>query len=363
MARNISCVFFSRGRGHGHAIPDMAITDELPQFIQNIEVNFASYATGAETFRARNRAVVDMRLPEDNSFFPTLFAAHNVILDLRPDVVLAHEEFAAIIAAKITGIPAIFVSAWLPPAASIGAASLAYADSIVLLERPGIFPTLESPETRLRFAGPLVRKMNYTRKDCAKARSDLSIPKEAQVVLVANGGWASEAKAPTAAIILAAFGQMKHTGKLLLWLSGREHEALSSMTSGMSNVRLIKQTDQMDVFLAASDIVITKANRGTVMEAANMGLPTISLSYGLNPIDDILVTRLRSNLQLHARATDGSTLCHYIEQILSSPELRNPAPLGLERSTEDAARIIAEEIIRVTPFAKNNGVASLSVTS
>lgn len=341
----------------------MAITAELPRFIPNIDVHFASYATGAETFRSRKRAVVDMRLPEENSYFPTLFAAQNVILDLRPDVVLAHEEFAAIIAAKITGIPAIFVSAWLPPAASIGGASLSYADSIVLLERPGIFPPLEPSEARLRFAGPLVRKMDYTRKDCAQARSDLAIPQDAQVVLVANGGWASEAKAPTAATILSAFRELNHPGKLLLWLSGREHEALASMTAGMPDVRLLGQTDRMDVLLAASDLVITKANRGTVMEAANMGLPTISLSYGLNPIDDILVTRLRSNLQLNAHATDGPTLRQYIEQILSDPELSNPAPLGLEGSTERAAKIIAEEIVRVTHFAGTDRIAPMAPTS
>ena len=40
-------LFFSRGRGRGHAIPDMQIAKELERQDSEIEIRFVSYGTGA----------------------------------------------------------------------------------------------------------------------------------------------------------------------------------------------------------------------------------------------------------------------------------------------------------------------------
>src|SRR5687768_3344241 len=105
-------LFFSRGRGHGHAIPDMAIVDELESLAPEIAVSFASYATGAATFKAANRSVFNMGLAENNGFLETLFKACDLILDQKPNIIISHEEFAALPAARLAGIPSIFISAW-----------------------------------------------------------------------------------------------------------------------------------------------------------------------------------------------------------------------------------------------------------
>lgn len=349
MIRKLECLFFSRGRGHGHAIPDMAIANELPNFLPNLNIRFASYGTGAETFRRHHHEVVDLHLPEDNPYLPTVIATRNTILDYRPDIVLAHEEPAAIFAAKLSDIPSIFVSAWLPASTSIMGASLAHAGAIVLFEKPGIFapPDASIP---IRYAGPLVRRFKYRRQDREKARAELNIPASAIVLLVAPGGWASEAKAPIAPAVFAGFAKLPFAEKQLLWLAGKDHDHLASLVGTDANIRLLPHTDDMDRLLVASDLVITKANRGTVFEAASLGIPTISLSFGLNPIDDLLVARLRSNLLLSARATDGAALGQYIQDILSDDGSKNPPPLALDKSAQQTAQLIAEEIQRLTPF-------------
>jgi hypothetical protein len=42
-------LFFTRGRGSGHAIPDIEITNELLGLRMDVEVRFVSYASGART--------------------------------------------------------------------------------------------------------------------------------------------------------------------------------------------------------------------------------------------------------------------------------------------------------------------------
>ena len=49
LVAEISTLFFSRGRGRGHAIPDLEIVRELAQITDAITVQFVSYATGAAT--------------------------------------------------------------------------------------------------------------------------------------------------------------------------------------------------------------------------------------------------------------------------------------------------------------------------
>src|SRR5260370_14131139 len=101
MIHGVSVLFFSRGRGRGHAIPDIEILQELRQIDSGIEVQFVSYATGAETFKAEGHGVVDLALPEDNGFVETTIVAYRTILEFRPKVVISHEEFAALVAARL----------------------------------------------------------------------------------------------------------------------------------------------------------------------------------------------------------------------------------------------------------------------
>src|SRR5262249_49610428 len=129
-----SVLFFSRGRGHGHAIPDMAIAAELRRLDPEIEIKFVSYATGAGTFRRARWPVIDLLLPEANPYLQTQLLAIALIERLAPDVVVAHEEFAALPAAHVCQRPAIFLSAWLPLTNDITAESLAYASAVIVLE-------------------------------------------------------------------------------------------------------------------------------------------------------------------------------------------------------------------------------------
>lgn len=57
-------LFFSRGRGRGHAIPDLAIAKRLLHADPSLALAFASYGTGAETIRNSGCDLIDLRLSE-----------------------------------------------------------------------------------------------------------------------------------------------------------------------------------------------------------------------------------------------------------------------------------------------------------
>src|SRR6187399_2767643 len=94
-------LFFSRGRGRGHAIQDIGIVRALEAMRPDLEVRFVSYGTGAETFRAFDISLIDLDLPDYGGVVDTSVLAGKLIGWLQPDLVVSHEEFPAIPAAKI----------------------------------------------------------------------------------------------------------------------------------------------------------------------------------------------------------------------------------------------------------------------
>jgi hypothetical protein len=338
-------LLFCRGRGRGHATSDISIIQELKQLLPAVEVQFVSYATGAGVLASEGHSVIDLGMPEANGYLETFFKAHGVIQRSRYDVVVAHEEFAAITASHMNGIPAVFMSAWLPQYGTVFSESLQYAESVILFEEPGIFPYRGMLKYEPRFTGPLTKKTTVSRKDRALIRSELGIPLEFMMILVSPGGHYTEAIAPISETVINGYARIACENKCLYWIAGSDQSFIEEKTRGVPNVNILRTFQPLERLVAASDIVITKATRGSTMDAAALGVPSISLSSGLNPIDDLLVARIRSNLALNARATDGEVLGNFIETITSTNDLANPQPLMKSVSgVQKAAKILAEEI-------------------
>lgn len=59
-------LFFSRGQGRGHAIPDVVIAEEILKLDSSIDITFVSYGVGAETLRELSWEVIDLRLSEES---------------------------------------------------------------------------------------------------------------------------------------------------------------------------------------------------------------------------------------------------------------------------------------------------------
>ena len=211
-------LFFSRGRGHSHALRDMAVADELLKLQSHVEVKFVSYGTGAATFAQHGRPVTDLGMPDLNPLWETVVRAGSVIAASRPDVVVSHEEFSVVPLARSLDIPSVFITDWFDDPEDPAMQALRYADEIVFVDEPGLFEEPPYLEGKVYYAGAILRPFQYTRSDRERAQRELGFPSDATVILVAPGGYGTEERAPIADIMLAAFDSLGVPGKVLVWL-------------------------------------------------------------------------------------------------------------------------------------------------
>lgn len=332
-----NALFFSRGRGCGHAIPDMAIADELAKLCSDIDLKFVSYGAGAQTLAAHGRRVIDLEMPDVNPLWDTVLRVGEVIREYQPGLVVSHEEFAALPVAKIFDIPTAFITDWFADADDPRMQALAYADEVIVIEEEGIFDELPCVEGKVHYTGPVLRSFRYGRADRERARQELSLPLDAVVILVLPGSWTEE-KAPICDLVVPVFDGLRVSEKLLIWIAGADHEMLARRISGRSDV-IVKEHDwQMDRLMVAADMAITKANRITTKELAALGVPSISISHGLNPIDDMLIERIASNTPLDARTASRKMLAEALVDALREGPRRVSIPNdGLPPKSDGAA--------------------------
>ncbi len=280
-------LFFCRGRGSGHAIPDIEVVKELARLRPSAEVRFVSYGTGAKTLAEHGYKVIDVGLPELNSLLDVMVIATKLTGALDPDVVMAHEEFGALPAAAVFDKPAIFLTDWFVGEDRIIMGALRYADQILFADWEGSFSEPPQAQGKTVYVGPIFREFEYSTRDRARARGELELPEDATVVAVLPGGYATEQKAPMAEVVLGAFELLESPGKRLVWVAADEDvEPLRERTRGLDEVRIMTREWRIDRLMAASDVAVTKANRKTVLELESLGVPSVALSPGINPIDD-----------------------------------------------------------------------------
>lgn len=325
----------------------MALVDAMATRDAELSVSFASYATGADTLRRCNRPVHDLGLPEEHGYLETMYKAYDLIKQLRPNVVVAHEEFSALAAARLNATPSIFISAWLPAPGSVASESLDDACAVIVLDHPGIFQapaTLRSPP---KYVGPVYRKMQFTRADRPMLRRELGISIDALVIAAVPGGAVSEAHSPIAETLFKAFSQLRQPESRLFWIGGKDTEAVAQVAGSFSGVEVRPFLQPIEKILAAADLVVTRGTRGITLDAAALGIPSLSLSPATNRIDDLLVPRIRSNVALYASAVDENVLLYHIQHLYGTTALPPPHAAGAEM----AADTLYHEIVKLADSA------------
>jgi len=287
-------LFFSRGRGRGHAIPDIEIVKELLEQREDVQVHFVSYGTGARTIEEFGLPLIDLGLPEMNPMTETTVLAGKLIGWLNPDLVVAHEEFGAMPAAKIFDKPTMFLTDWFVEPEKSSMQGLKFADEILFLDEPGIYEEPPWVKDKVKYLGPFVREFQYSLKDRDRARQELRIPLDATVVSVLPGGWATEARAPIADLVLEAYDRLPESPKRLIWVAGDDLELLEKKTQGRDDVILRDYDWEIDRIMVATDVAVTKATRKTSLELESLGIASVALCPGLNPIDDARALRADS---------------------------------------------------------------------
>lgn len=317
-------LYFARGRGRGHALAALAIAEQLTALLPGIAIRFVSYGTGADTFREKGHTVIDLHLPDR----PPLFAVENQLPALFegawPSLVIAHEEFEVAEVARAYGLPSILLTDWFTPEPdSWWMQSLKHADEILFLDdehvlTSGVFLQPEYVAGKVHCVGPVLRPLRYPRSQRRRARHDAEIPLDALVVsLFIHPGRRSEGIAPLADLLASAFHSLDAHPKLLLW----------DRDSGT----------EFDRTMAASDLAITKGNRNLALELASLGVPTISVSHGLNAIDDIRTAALANNRTVAYNGLDSASLAGLMREMIG----RSVEPMLFEDGACRAAERLA----------------------
>ena len=322
-------LYFVRGRGRGHALAAMAITAHLPVAVA---VRFVSYGTGAETLRAQGHAVLDLNLPDQ----PEVFAVERRLPDAfagpPPALVVAHEEFDVLLAARQLRLPCLFLTDWFTPdPKSWWMQSLKHAEQILFLDDERVFaagvyalPTFLAG--RVHCTGPVLRPLRYTRAQRVLARCEADLPQQALVAAVfVRPGRRSEAVAPLEELLREAFDLLSAQPKLLLW----ERDADS----------------EFDRVMAATDLAITKGNRNLVLELAALGVPTVSISHGLNMIDDLRSAALGNNRTLPYAGLTAKTFAGAMRERLAEDQRGGISPVQFENGAQAAASFLAARLL------------------
>ncbi|MBI2690021.1 MAG: hypothetical protein HYX27_27260 [Acidobacteria bacterium] len=295
-------LFFSRGRGRGHVIPDMQIAQEIARLRTDVDVCFVSYGTGAATLRCHGVSHIDLGLPDQNRINDTIVLAGRLIGSLNPDLVVAHEEFSALPPAKIFDKPAILITDWFTEPDALSMGSLRFADRILFLDSPGIYAEPPWVAGKVEYVGPVLRNFQYRAADRQRARRELGIGGDGLVVAVLPGSW-RESVVPILEPVLAAFDLQRWDLRHLIWIAGEDEDLIREHTRDRKDVTVRNYEPQIDLIMVAADVVITKGNRKTLLELDYLGVPSVSLSNGTNPIDHHRAGLLPNNRMLPADAT------------------------------------------------------------
>jgi hypothetical protein len=334
-ARVLIC---SRGKGRGHAVPDAAIAHHLRHRRPDWDITFVSYGTGAMALRSLGEQVVDLGLPDDNPIWDTIARLIPVIQENRPTILISHEEFAALPIASAFGVPSVFMSDWFGAANTLTMQSLAHAGEVIVLDDPGFTDLPTGIESKLSWAGPVLRQLQDSGLSKEACRMKLGLPGRAFIVGVMPGSalMHSEAYAPTMDLILNAFDLLDEPGRHLIWVTPETDAAIvEQRLSARSNATLVRACPEIDHIMLSCDVVLTKGNRITTLELAALSIPTISLSWGTNNIDDRRISRVSSNIALRARGLTSDLLAGFILEAVCS---QKPDPNLTSRKNEGAIR-------------------------
>jgi hypothetical protein len=308
-------LFFSRGRGKGHAVPDIAIAAELRRYCPDIRIQFASYAIGAEVLAAASEPLVDLEMPEANPFFETLVKSGRLMEELRPRLVVSHEELAVLPAAGILGLHTVFLSHWFPSGQDHFIESLRYATVILFMQRPGLFPEPPEVSGRVQYLGPFVRPLQYHPDDRERARRELGIDAREKLILVLPGS-PPEAVTPTRDLILEACDLLPYPNKRIIWIAGKDSTEIARRTAGRADVTVLEADPLLDRLMVACDVAVTKGTYNIGCELAALGIRSVSLSHGRNFIDDLYARSSATNRALYVQETPSSALARHIEDVL-----------------------------------------------
>jgi hypothetical protein len=247
-------------------------------------------------------------------------------------------------AAKIFDKPALFITDWFTDHELYSMNALKFADEVLFIGREGIFEEPPWLRGKVRYLGPVLRKFRYSRSDRARARAEIGIPDDALVVSVFPGSW-TEAETPILELVVTAFDALDGQPRRLLWLAGSDAALVGERLAGREDALVFERCWDIDRLMSATDVAITKMNRMTIFELHHLTVPTIGLSFDLNPIDDRAVHGLDGVLRLPVAGLTPGGLSSAVRNLMGT-RITRVARTDAPNAAHTCARVLSEALDR-----------------
>jgi UDP-N-acetylglucosamine:LPS N-acetylglucosamine transferase len=255
---------------------------------------------------------------------------------LRPELVVAHEEYSAVVAAEALGIQALFLTDFFMDPISMPMQALQYAAEVIFLGGPGVFTEPPHLRNKIRYVGHVVRSKDNSTSARECVREKMKIAPDCMVVLCQPGSW-GESEFPFFELITGAWETLP-APKHLIWVGGVDFTKVVSKFKGRDDITVLRHTTELNHLIVASNLLVTKSNRQTIYEAACLGVRSISISNGLNWPDDAAAYNIPSNVHLMAAEVTPEILRAAIENIIQDNlEFSRPDSNGARRAAEIVA--------------------------
>ena len=163
-------------------------------------------------------------------------------------------------------------------------------------------------------------------------------------------------------VVLGAYDLLDVGDKRLLWVAGDpDYSSLVEMSRDRHDLIILKPHYNFTPTIMAADAVITKANRLPLFECEALGIPSISISYGHNPVDDYRVSHIRTNIALRARGLSKLTLRDYMVKSLSrATEIQQMPRRDVESQRLAVARALLSQLENSREAPRQAGALKMS---
>lgn len=253
----------------------------------DLDIRLVSYGTGASTLRELGLPVIDLGVEDFCPAMPINVRAARWVGILRPDLVVSHEEFVALPAAKIYAVPTLYITDWFEEEAAFSSECLLFANSVIFIGDEGLFTEPAWVKGRVRYVGPILRDFRFRRQHRDVARAELGLAERQTMLLVAPGSW-REDRVSIIDHVVEAYESLDPNARRLVWLAGADAEDLKARFDSDPNVEIVEFLEEIDRLYVAADFIVTKGSRKTLVELEALGLRAVALfsrSRQLNPID------------------------------------------------------------------------------
>jgi len=348
--KNPKILFFVRGLGLGHATRDLTIAKQISEMDNDVELKFVSCAAGAKFLSGNSYPLIDTELPAMGKDGERVAKYTFLINSEKPDIIVTDEELPVIPLATGSGIPCALITNWFQADNPEIVDIFSRATFIIVPDyKEGFHMELIARE-RILWAGPIwTKETGPNPNGREEARKSLELNDSVKLLLLMCGQ-GDIMDIPFIEKSIAVYLMLDFPMKLIV-LAGQFQKLFSYVERETDNITVMGHVWDLERYIQASDLAITRGGHTSLWELAMMGIPSISIPRPkqISPLNESYAMNMRARgttVVVKEEEFTEELLKEKIELILTNERIwRKMSRAGLAYSTSNGASVAAEAIL------------------